>query len=186
MTTLALLTLDRGWRAGMATVLGIALGLGTHAIAVGLGAGLIVAHFPWIYYTLHWAGVLYLLWLAIGVWISPTQTDTPSMAEPESFFGLVARGFLLNILNPKSIMFFFMVIPQFIKSSLLSPILQTIIMGTIYVAIATTIHATIVVLATRMAPILKKKTGPIVLRRVIALLLVVVALWLGINDRVLY
>ena len=183
MTTLALLTLDRGWRAGMAAVAGIALGLATHAIAVGFGAGLIVARFPWTYDVLHWAGVLCLLWLAVDVWISPTQPDTSPTADPERLTGFVGRGLLINILNPKSVLFFLIVVPQFVKDSSLSPVQQTIILGSIYVVIATIIHTIIVVLASRMAPILKGRTGPIVLKRILALLLVAVALWLAIEGR---
>lgn len=77
---------------------------------------------------------------------------------------------MLNPLNPKSIPFLLVVVPRFVELSARPPWLQTILLGGLYVATATTIHAAIVLLATRFALILENGLGAVVQRRVMAVL----------------
>jgi hypothetical protein len=96
---------------------GVALGLSVHAGVTVFGAGTLIQHYPWLYETLRWTGVAYLLFLAWEGWWpgkenSPVRADLLSTAGP-----LFLRGFLSNVLNPKSILFFVSVVPTFVRST---------------------------------------------------------------------
>ena len=95
------------------------------------------------------------------------------------------RGFLSNVFNPKSVLFFISVVPGFIRydSSGSGLLLQATRLGAIYVAIATTIHASIVLLASQLRPLLIAGTHENTVRRILAFALVLVAAWLAWSTR---
>ena len=67
--------------------------------------------------TVKWCGVLYLAYLGIQLWKKrPEQTETEMpQTKEDPGAALLVRGFLVNGLNPKSIVFFLAVTPQFIN-----------------------------------------------------------------------
>jgi threonine/homoserine/homoserine lactone efflux protein len=95
------------------------------------------------------------------------------------------RGFLSNVLNPKSVLFFVSVVPGFIQyaSSETELLFQAARLGAIYVAIATAIHASIVLLASRLRPLLIARAHEKTIRRILAFALVLVAAWLVWSTR---
>ena len=154
MAYLATLALTRGRTAGMVATTGVAFGLALHAIVAGLGAGVLITKYPLLYDVLRWLGVGYLLYLAWEGWrtekeISPVRADSTVMAGSE-----FSRGFLSNVFNPKSILFFVSVLPTFIATGPSAPSLPTqmAVFGILYVGIATTVHGTIVLLAASLRP----------------------------------
>ncbi|MFE1600269.1 LysE family translocator [Methylobacterium sp. ID0610] len=180
MTTLAVLALARGRRAGLAMVLGVALGLAVQALAAGLGAGFAVARYPALFGLLRWAGVLVLVGLSVEIWIG--RDEGPAAAAGDSGDGLLLRGFLLNLLNPKSFLFFLAALPRFVRPEGPSVEMQMITLGAVYVLIATVIHAGIVLLAARLRPSLRDSRTATRLRKVSAVLLVLVAVWLAVET----
>jgi threonine/homoserine/homoserine lactone efflux protein len=183
MAYLAALTLDRGRTAGLLATAGVAAGLSVHALVAAFGVGTLISNSPLIYDLLRWTGVAYLLFLAWETWRSD-EKEHPEIAGAASN-SLFWRGFLSNVFNPKSIMFFVSVVPGFVQygpsgSGLLVQIAR---LGAIYVAIATTIHASIVLLAGQLRPFLlsgsRHKRG----RRMLACALVLVAAWLAWTTR---
>jgi len=96
-------TLVEGRRAGLL----LGLGLGTAAaIWTGLalmGLNVVFALFPWAYLALKTAGALYLLYLAFGIWRDAhTPLDTTAHAVRRRH---LLRGMLVNLSNPKSMLF---------------------------------------------------------------------------------
>jgi threonine/homoserine/homoserine lactone efflux protein len=86
--------------------------------------------------------------------------------------------------NPKSILFFISVVPGFIQydSSESSLLAQAARLGAVYIAIATTIHASIVVLASRLRVLLISRSRQKSVRRILSFALLV-ATWLGWPTR---
>ena len=121
----------------------------------------------------------YLLFLALEGW----QTDEKPLgtADLDSAPGpLILRGFLSNVFNPKSVLFFVSVVPTFVQISPGQPNFpyQMAIFGIVYVAIATAVHASIVMLAAELRPWLVEGPRQNVVRRGLAVALVFVAGWL--------
>ena len=168
--------------AGLLATVGVAAGLSVHAIVAALGLGVLISEAPLIYDLLRWIGVGYLLYLAWETLQSSEKAPGLVVAASSSLFW---RGFLSNVFNPKSIMFFISVVPGFIQidSSRSGLLFQAARLGAVYVAIATTIHASIVLLASHLRPLLIGGTHQRSVRRMMSLALVMVAAWLAWSTR---
>ncbi len=185
MAYLATLALSHGRAAGLIATAGVACGLAVHAVVAGFGAGALIQQYPWLYETLRWVGVGYLLYLAWEGWRpdkenSPGRADLLAGARP-----LFVRGFLSNVFNPKSILFFVSVLPTFVGTAQGAPPIpvQMAIFGFLYVGIATAIHSTIVVLAAQLRPWLVEGPRQQMVRRVLSVVLALVAVWLAWSTR---
>ena len=162
---------------------GVALGL----LIVGLGAALgltaVIAGSPVLYQTLRWAGTLYLLWLAWEGWRGETETS-PGKADEgfDQHARFFARGLVTNLLNPKAGLFYVAVLPTFVDAT--KPLIgQTVTLSLIYVAVATAVHGSIVLLADAARPWLENERRSLLVRRILALLLVGIAVWLLVATR---
>ncbi|MEA2890996.1 MAG: hypothetical protein QOI05_1789 [Bradyrhizobium sp.] len=183
MAYLATLTLDRGRAAGLFAVAGVAAGLSVHAIVAAFGLGALISKAPSIYEVIRWMGVAYILFLAWEGW-QPDRENSPGYAGAASG-SLFWRGFFSNVFNPKSIIFFVSVVPGFVRyeSGDRSLSVQIALFGIVYVAIATIIHASIVMLASQFRPWLMTGSGQNTVRRILSLALVLVAVWLAWTTR---
>ena len=152
MAYLATLALSRGRIAGLVAVLGVACGLGLHALVAALGITALFDKFPLIYDALRWIGVGYLLYLAWDAWRPVCEASLDLQKHSEGTGAFFRQGFLSNVFNPKSVIFFISVVPNFVvvQPDVAPMQLQMSLLGGIYVAIATAIHASIVMVASQM------------------------------------
>lgn len=104
---------SKGPRAGFATAMGLSTGCLVHTTAAALGASVIFQTSPLAFHALQAAGVVYLLYLAWKTLTEkPQEAHAPNTMSP-AVKALYARGFLMNILNPKVALFFLAFLPQF-------------------------------------------------------------------------
>jgi threonine/homoserine/homoserine lactone efflux protein len=180
MAYLATLSLTRGRRAALAGVVGVALGLVTHAVLSALGMGALVADSPPVYEALRWAGVAFMLFLAWEGWRGANDgvADAPGAASAAQ---LLVRGFITNVLNPKSILFFVAVVPGFLIADS-NATARLAVLGAIYVGIATAVHTAIVLLAAELRPWLLEGPRSLWVRRGLSLLLAGAAAWLAFST----
>jgi len=106
--------LGQGLRAGpvpaMAASAGIALGSLVHTGLAGLGVGALVDAAPWLFDVIRWAGIGYLLWLAIG---ALRMGRMRAKGRPMSPYRAFREGLVVNLTNPKVILFVLAFLPQF-------------------------------------------------------------------------
>lgn len=100
----------RGPGAAWAASGGIACGGFVHGLLAGLGLGALVAAHPGLFDLIRWVGVAYLLWLA---WTS-LRARAPGAAGPEGSARAFRDGFVVNLTNPKVILFVLAFVPQFV------------------------------------------------------------------------
>jgi threonine/homoserine/homoserine lactone efflux protein len=100
-----------GPRAAIAASGGISVGLMVHVLLAGLGLGALVAAFPWVFSAIRWLGAAYLVWLAWKTWHSPLTGDAGRVLSSSRAF---RDGLLVNLSNPKVILFILALVPQFI------------------------------------------------------------------------
>ncbi|UXI01377.1 homoserine/homoserine lactone efflux protein [Photobacterium sp. TY1-4] len=103
-----------GWRKSLASILGLQVGLGIHILLVGVGLGAIVAQSATAFTMIKWVGVVYLIWLGIQKWREPAPTAAAGAKGGASAWQLFRRAVLVNLTNPKSIVFLVALFPQFI------------------------------------------------------------------------
>ncbi len=119
-----------GPRAGIAAGVGVNLGIIVHVVAAAAGVSALLLAYPAAYDAVRYAGAAYLLFLAVQMWRSSDALEDgkPAISARRA----VWRGFVTNVLNPKTALFIFAFIPQFTDPAI-GPIWQQIlILGTIF------------------------------------------------------
>ena len=110
--------LNYGFRRGYWNAIGLQLALLVQIAIVAAGVGVLFATTPLAFFVVKWFGVLYLLYLAYIQWTTKTQSiDIPTEQPTKSIPKLILYGFIVNISNPKAIVFLLAVLPQFIDLS---------------------------------------------------------------------
>lgn len=110
--------MSQGWRRSFWGILGQQLALVAHVIIVAAGVGLLVAGSPLLFDAIRYAGAAYLVYL--GARLILVRTDAPEddvepVGRSEGAWPMLRRGFWVNLLNPKAIVFFLAFMPQFIR-----------------------------------------------------------------------
>ena len=117
-----------GPRPAAAASAGISAGSMLNVALAGAGLGALVASMPHLFDAIRWAGVAYLLWLAVRTLRSPLgQADAPAVRPARAF----RDGFLVNISNPKVILFILAFIPQFVDPAQGSVLGQFLVLGSV-------------------------------------------------------
>ncbi|MEO3417023.1 LysE family translocator [Roseovarius sp. CAU 1744] len=121
------LGLRSGPKAAVAASAGISTGSMVHVALAGLGLGAVVAALPWMFDVIRWVGVAYLLWLAWGA----LRAGPVARAEVQPVPARQAfrDGMVVNLLNPKVILFVLAFLPQFVDPAQGSILGQFLIFG---------------------------------------------------------
>jgi homoserine/homoserine lactone efflux protein len=111
--------IQHGFVRGYFLTLGLVLGLWSLLLLVGIGLGALIMASSTAFAVVKWLGVAYLLWLGISQWREPATglQAQPDGAARVSRRSIVARGWMLNTLNPKPTLFMLAVVPQFLNPS---------------------------------------------------------------------
>lgn len=119
-----------GPRIGMAAAVGVNIGIAVHILmaAAGLSA-LLLAH-PAAYCAIRYAGAAYLLVLAVQAWRA--ESDVGRGRAAQSVTAAIRRGFVTNVLNPKTALFIFAFIPQFTDPAIGPVWMQILVLGAVF------------------------------------------------------
>ena len=121
---------------GFYTVLGLVSGCFIHTSLVAFGVSALIASNSFLVSILKYIGAIYLLFVAIKVYNSENEiTDIPDRMNQKNKFKVFLNGFLMNILNPKVLIFFLAFFPTFIFSDYINPIIQFYILGGIFMLV---------------------------------------------------
>lgn len=170
MTWLAILTLAEGRLRGLMAVAGVGLGLAVLGGLGALGVSEIVQSSRLAYEILRWAGAAFLVYLAWEGWRGGEKEE--GGGERRAFM----RGFVANVLNPKAAIFYIAVLPGFITPDH-DVVAQTWTLTAAYVAVATSVHAGIVMLASVLQPFLMEPRRAEITRKILSVGLFGVAVW---------
>ncbi|MFG0748648.1 LysE family transporter [Acinetobacter ursingii] len=107
--------LNYGFRHGYSNAIGLQLALALQILIVAAGVGVLFATTSWAFLVVKWFGVIYLLYLAYKQWTAPTQDiEIKQETTYKSRRSLMLNGFVVNMSNPKAIVFLLAVLPQFL------------------------------------------------------------------------
>lgn len=111
--------LTQGWRRSIWGIIGQQLALVVHVVIVAAGVGLIVSRSELLFTVIRYAGAAYLVYLGLRLILSrPVPREGPDIEVQdarEGHWSMIRRGFWVNLLNPKAIVFFLAFIPQFVR-----------------------------------------------------------------------
>lgn len=111
--------LNQGWRRSIWGIVGQQAALIVHVVIVAAGVGLLVSRSEFLFTAIRYAGAAYLVFL--GARLILAKPVAPASDQPiapdtrEGHWSMIRRGFWVNLLNPKAIVFFLAFIPQFIR-----------------------------------------------------------------------
>ena len=106
--------ISHGYRGAAASITGLQVGLGLHIVLVGVGLGALFSRSLLAFEVLKWAGAAYLIWLGIQQWRAAGAIDLTAVSRAMPRRRLFQRAVLVNLTNPKSIIFLAALFPQFI------------------------------------------------------------------------
>ena len=149
-----------GTKKGAVAGLGVGLGVFFHIVLAALGVSAIVATFDGGLQTLRLIGAAYLLYLAIRSWVATPITETYAIKAPVLTIGQAfLRGALVNVLNPKPILFILAFLPQFIDPTAGPAAFQILYLGVIFATTGALITAAYGAFAGRVARRLTPRLG---------------------------
>ena len=131
-----------GWRDGAVSSLGICSGLFVHAAISAVGISVILLQAAWAFSALKLVGAGYLVWLGISSWRKVLKQESFKIVNGETTELVIfnrqrslREGFLSNILNPKTAVFYMAFLPQFINPSQ-SALTQSLFLAGLHFVIA--------------------------------------------------
>ena len=174
-------SLSDGAKSGVILAAGLASGIIFHTFLVMIGVAAFIQNSATAFTILKIFGATYLIFLAFKSFQSARAGKKISMKKSDtkiSFVNLYRRGILMNVLNPKVLLFFLAFLPQFVNFSV-SPSLQIILLGVTFAVQAFLIFAAIAICAGKVRNlILRKKNLGQIFNYVEALVLFIIALTL--------
>ncbi|GAB2833176.1 LysE family translocator [Comamonas piscis] len=140
-------SIQRGWRVGIAVVVGLCLGVVVHTMAVALGLAAVFAASSIAFTVLKWCGAAYLAYLAWGAWRAPVSADASAGGAAADGSGradiagkdllvMVRRGVVMNLTNPKVLIFFLAFLPQFADPAIGPVGPQIFVFGAVFILAA--------------------------------------------------
>jgi threonine/homoserine/homoserine lactone efflux protein len=129
-------SVDQGRKAGLASVLGVEVGNLFHVLGAALGISAILLSSALAFDIVKYLGAAYLIYLGIRKLTSKEDLHSVEVGQPKSLRRIFTQAMIVAILNPKTALFFFAFLPQFVDTTRGSVTLQMVILGLIVVTIA--------------------------------------------------
>jgi homoserine/homoserine lactone efflux protein len=144
----------RGARAGLAGALGILAGNALYFALSATGIAAVILASSRLFTVLKWAGAAYLVWL--GVRMLASRAIGPAVVAPQPVSRSLARGFVVQAANPKALVFFVALLPQFIDPH--APVgFQVLILGVSSIAIELCVLSLYAALAARARSLVENR-----------------------------
>jgi threonine/homoserine/homoserine lactone efflux protein len=150
-------SVDQGRRAAVVSALGIGIADLIHTTAAALGLSALLLTSALAFTIVKYLGAAYLIYLGVRTLLS-REVRHAERAEPKTPLRMFIQGMVVEILNPKTALFFFAFLPQFVYPNRGSIILQFLILGGLYVVLGLCSLSVYGFLAGTMAMWLKSNT----------------------------
>lgn len=139
---------SRGVRAGLRATAGVIAGYGIHSLMVALGLAAVVAASPVLFEVIRWIGIAYLTFLAFKLIRSAMRSQ--EITVPKASAGnQFSKGFLTALLNPKGMMVYVAILPQFMDHQG-SATLQAVTLSAVFMLWCALIYSAICIALARV------------------------------------
>jgi threonine/homoserine/homoserine lactone efflux protein len=155
-------SVSQGRAAGLVSVAGIHTGSVVHVIAAALGVSALLATSATAFTVVKYLGAAYLVYLGLRKLFSRESTLTTDVA-PASPTRLFGEGFVVNVLNPKTAIFFLAFLPQFTDPAAGPIATQVILLGILWIILGLASDSAYALLSATLATRLRR--SPLAARR---------------------
>ncbi|MCW1957661.1 MAG: LysE family transporter [Mycobacterium sp.] len=177
--------LTHGLRRGWWSIAGLQIGLMTQLAVVAIGLGAAVSKSLVAFTVIKWIGVLYLIYLAVRQWRATADdlaAEVGSVGDEVGRLSLLTRGALVNLTNPKGLVFLLAVLPQFVVPT--EPLLpQYLTIAATMLVVDVVVMAGYTGLAARLLGVLRTPRQQTLLNRSMSGLFAVAAVALSLVRR---
>ena len=125
-------SMQHGRRAGLVSVLGIHVGTLAHIAAATLGLSALVASSALAFTAVKVAGAVYLVGLGLWTLLSRRAEAEVALGGEQNLQRAFAQGVVVNVLNPKTALFFLAFLPQFVDPNASHPAVQIAFLGVLF------------------------------------------------------
>lgn len=151
-------SLMQGRSHGLASVAGVALGNLGNAIGASVGLAAVFAVSATAFVLVKYLGAAYLIYLGINALRAPAQSTQAPTLTPSGLGRIFRDGFIVALFNPKTAIFFAAFLPQFMHTESM-PLVQSLVLGALFVAVAATTDTLYALAAGAIAPLLARTRG---------------------------
>ena len=149
-------SLTNGTKSGIATTAGLISGCIVHTTLLAFGISAIITASEEVFYGIKVLGACYLLYLAYQVFKSDTNISLADKAPRKSYFQLFKIGVVMNLVNPKVMIFFLAFFPGFLWDKGGNTIVQFYILGLVFMLVSFITFSLIALLAGRISKFVLK------------------------------
>lgn len=142
---------NQGRLAGLVSVLAIETANFLQAVAATLGLSAILLSSALAFDVVKYLGAAYLIYLGIRKLLIREEGTVDGEVKPESLSRIYWQGFAINLLNPKTALFYFAFLPQFVDPARGNVTAQTLLLGAIFVGMACITDSLYALLASSLA-----------------------------------
>ena len=142
---------NQGRIAGLVSVLAIETANFIQAVAAALGLSAILLSSALAFDIVKYLGAAYLVYLGVRKLLAPDTGAENEEVKPESLSRVYWQGFFVNILNPKTALFFFAFLPQFVDPAKGNVTGQTLLLGALFVCMGIITDSLYALLASSLA-----------------------------------
>jgi threonine/homoserine/homoserine lactone efflux protein len=129
-------SLDRGRLAGVVSALGVAVGGLVHVTAATVGLSSLLVSSAEAFAIVKYAGAAYLIGLGLWTLFRHREDEAVGLPRERKLSRRFWQGVVVNVLNPKTALFFLAFLPQFVDPDAASPALQIAVLGLLFVVLA--------------------------------------------------
>ena len=140
-------SLTNGTKRGIATTIGLISGCIVHTTLLAFGVSAIIAASETIFYGLKIIGACYLLFLAYKVYRSNPLVDFKNKVSKKTYLQLFKQGVIMNLVNPKILIFFLAFFPGFLWDEFQNTIYQFYVLGIVFMTISFLVFSSLAILA---------------------------------------
>ncbi|MBA5202560.1 LysE family translocator [Pectobacterium aroidearum] len=129
-----------GTSAGLRSTTGVIIGYCVHSLLVALGLAAIVMASPVLFEAIRWTGIGYLVYLAYKLIRAALRPGGIAISE-QQVKGQLYKGFLTSLLNPKGMMIYIAILPQFMNQQSDNITYQAFILSAIFMFLCAVIYS---------------------------------------------
>ncbi len=150
-------SIDQGRMAGIVSALGVGVGSLVHVIAAALGLSALLVSSAVAFNIVKYLGAAYLIYLGVRKFMESDTISEDQVVTHKRLIDIFNQGVVVNLLNPKTALFFFAFLPQFVNTGQGSIVMQIMVLGTIFIVLGILSDGVYAVLAGALRGWLKKQ-----------------------------